>query len=82
MLRKLTATATAVLTGSLALASSAFARLSVEVGSSSGASSTTGGGTPWGNIAIGVVLAAAVAASVAAVVLFSRSRRGATAVSA
>jgi hypothetical protein len=80
MLRKLTATATAVLTVSLVLASSAFARLSVEVGSSSDTSSTTGGGTPWGDIAIGVVLAAAVVACVAAMALFSRSRRGATAV--
>jgi hypothetical protein len=74
MLRKLTATVAVIVTGSLALASTAFARLTAEVGSGSTVT-TTGGGFPWNDVAIGAVLAAAVIASLAGVAVYTRTRR-------
>lgn len=74
MLRRLTATVVVIVTGALALASTAFARMTVEVGSGSG-NSPTGGGFPWNDVAIGVVLAAAMVASLAGIAVYSRTRR-------
>lgn len=82
MLRKLTATVVVIVTGSLALASTAFARMTVEVGSGSTNNPTTGGGFPWNDVAIGVVLAAAVIASLAGIAVYSRTRRRSTALHA
>jgi hypothetical protein len=80
MIRKLAATVTAIVTASLALASTAFARIPLEVGSGAPSSSTsTGGGTPWGDIALGVVAAAVVVAIVAGAALYGRMRRGSAA---
>ncbi|HET7647714.1 MAG TPA: hypothetical protein VFK17_04030 [Gaiellaceae bacterium] len=81
MIRKLAATVTAILTGSLAIASTAFARLTVEVGSSS-TSTTTGGGFPWDDVAIGVAVGAVALACIAAVALLGRSRRSTAALQA
>jgi hypothetical protein len=74
MLRKLTATVAVIVTGSLALASAAFARMTTEVGSGT-TSTTTGGGFPWNDVAVGVILAAAVVASLAGIALYGRTRR-------
>jgi hypothetical protein len=81
MLRKLTATVVVIVTGSLALASTAFARLTVEVGSGS-STTTTGGGFPWNDVAVGAILAAAVVASLAGVAVYARTRRRSTALHA
>lgn len=77
MLRKLATTLIVVVTGSLALVSTAFARLAAEVGSSAAPSTvpTTGGGTPWGEIALAVAVAAFVVACAAGGALYSRNRR-------
>ncbi|HEU5363052.1 MAG TPA: hypothetical protein VFU56_06890 [Gaiellaceae bacterium] len=75
MLRKLTTTVVVIVAGSLALASTALARMTAEVGSGATSSPTTGGGFPWNDVAIGVVLAAAVVASLAGVALYGRTRR-------
>ena len=78
MLRRLAITSTAVL-ASLALVSSASAMIPIDPGYGSGSGSTpltsTPGGFPWANVAIGVALAAVVAVCLAGAFYVSRNRR-------
>jgi hypothetical protein len=74
MFRKLAVTLALVMTVSLALVSSALAVVPADLGGSSDPTSTSGG-FPWGDLGIGIGLAAVGAAVLVGLVVVSRTRR-------
>jgi hypothetical protein len=77
MFRKLAITMTLVTTLSLAVVSSALAVVPADLGGSSHPTSTTSDGFAWGDLTIGIALAAVGIACLGGLALVSRNRRSA-----